>query len=113
MSKHNLPFGSHWSSLLLFLSAVTKHMDIIYLSSDQPADQTKRLEVFVLFFFKCLFGKVYDPFLCDLHLKDAKKIIAAQLPKYQPIRGREEGRKERWRERGDRCRSREQRQIYK
>lgn len=86
-------------------------MDVIYLSSDRPADQTETLGF--VFFFKCLFGKVYDPFLCDLHLKDAKKIIAAQLPKYQPIRGREEGRKERWRERGDRCRSREQRQIYK
>lgn len=37
-----------------------------------------------------------------MHLKDAKKkkIIVAELQKYQAIRGREEGRKERQRGRG-------------
>lgn len=49
----------------------------------------------------------------DVHLKDAKKMIAAQLQKYQPIRGGQGGRKERWRKRGDRRKGREQKQIYK
>lgn len=106
LTEHNVNNSIHIKGRLLFLSTVTKHMDVTSLLFNWPADETEAPEV-------CFLGKFRMRSLSDLHLKDAKKIIVAKLQKYQAIRGREEGRKERWRGIGDRCRSREQRQIYK